>query len=178
MTLLLALRSLRNRRATAVLTIAAIAISVTLLLGVEKLRTAARDGFANTVSGVDLIVGARSGQLNLLLYSVFRVGDATANVTWESYQRIAKHPDVAWTIPAFLRGFAPRLSRTRNDNGFTLSIIVLRVIGRLCLPKDASLMIFMMRSLAPMSQNSSLIRWAARCHRAWYGARQFYRTWR
>ena len=109
MTLLLALRSLRNRRATALLTIAAIAISVTLLLGVEKLRTAARDGFANTVSGVDLIVGARSGQLNLLLYSVFRVGDATANVTWESYQRIANHPDVAWTIPLSLgdshRGF-------------------------------------------------------------------------
>ena len=56
MTLLLALRSLRNRRGTALLTIAAIAISVTLLLGVEKLRNAARDGFANTVSGVDLIV--------------------------------------------------------------------------------------------------------------------------
>ena len=109
MTWLLALRSLRNRNSTALLTIAAIAISVTLLLGVEKLRSAARDGFANTVSGVDLIVGARSGQLNLLLYSVFRVGDATANVTWDSYQRIANHPDVAWTIPLALgdshRGF-------------------------------------------------------------------------
>ena len=109
MTWLLALRSLRNRRSTALLTIAAIAISVTLLLGVEKLRSSARDGFANTVSGVDLIVGARSGQLNLLLYSVFRVGDATANVTWDSYQRIANHPDVAWTIPLSLgdshRGF-------------------------------------------------------------------------
>ena len=78
-TLTLALRSLRNRRTTALLTLAAIAVSVALLLGVQKMRTAAREGFANTVSGVDLIVGARSGQLNLLLYSVFRVGDATAN---------------------------------------------------------------------------------------------------
>ena len=81
-TLRLAWRSLRNRRSTALLTISAIAISVALLLGVEKMRTAAREGFANTVSGVDLIVGARSGQLNLLLYSVFRVGDATANVSY------------------------------------------------------------------------------------------------
>ncbi|MBU6377255.1 MAG: ABC transporter permease [Gammaproteobacteria bacterium] len=108
-TFLLALRSLRNRRTTALLTISAIAVSVALLLGVEKMRTAARDGFANTVSGVDLIVGARSGQLNLLLYSVFRVGDATANVSWQSYQKIARHPDVAWTIPISLgdshRGF-------------------------------------------------------------------------
>jgi putative ABC transport system permease protein len=98
------------------LTISAIAISVALLLGVEKMRSAARDGFANTVSGVDLIVGARSGQLNLLLYSVFRVGDATANVSWESYQKIARHPDVAWTIPISL-GDSHRGFRVMGTNG-------------------------------------------------------------
>ncbi|MFM8585411.1 MAG: ABC transporter permease [Gammaproteobacteria bacterium] len=115
-TLRLAVRSLRNRRTTALLTISAIAISVALLLGVEKMRSAARDGFANTVSGVDLIVGARSGQLNLLLYSVFRVGDATANVSWESYQKIARHPDVAWTIPISL-GDSHRGFRVMGTNG-------------------------------------------------------------
>lgn len=108
-TLTLAWKSLWNRRATALLTICAIAISVALLLGVQKLRTAARASFANTVSGVDLIVGARSGPLNLLLYSIFRIGDATANVSWKTYQKIATHPDVAWTIPISLgdshRGF-------------------------------------------------------------------------
>jgi putative ABC transport system permease protein len=108
-TLRLALRSLWNRRVTALLTVSAIAVSVALLLGVQMMRTAARESFANTVSGVDLIVGARSGPLNLLLYSVFRVGDATANVSWASYQKIAHHPDVAWTIPISLgdshRGF-------------------------------------------------------------------------
>ena len=108
-TLQLALRSLANRRTTVLLTLAAIAVSVSLLLGVQKLRSAAREGFTSTVSGVDLIVGARSGPLNLLLYSVFRVGDATANVSWDSYQRVANHRDVAWTIPISLgdshRGF-------------------------------------------------------------------------
>jgi putative ABC transport system permease protein len=101
-TLSLALRSLANRRTTALLTLCAIAVSVALLLGVQKLRTAAREGFANTVSGVDLIVGARSGQINLLLYSVFRVGDATANVSWDTYQKVARRSDVAWTIPLSL----------------------------------------------------------------------------
>jgi len=108
-TLQLALRSLANRRTTVLLTLAAIAVSVSLLLGVQKLRSAAREGFTSTVSGVDLIVGARSGPLNLLLYSVFRVGDATANVSWDSYQLVANHRDVAWTIPISLgdshRGF-------------------------------------------------------------------------
>ena len=116
-TLSLAYRSLANRRGTALLTIGAIAVSVALLLGVQKMRSAAREGFASTVSGVDLVVGARSGPVNLLLYSVFRVGDATANVSWDSYQLVARHRDVAWTIPISLgdshRGF--RVLGTNDD---------------------------------------------------------------
>jgi putative ABC transport system permease protein len=94
--------SLANRRWTALLTIASIAISVTLLLGVERLKEEARNSFLRTISGTDLIVGARSHPVQLLLYSVFRVGDATNNVSWESYRLIADRPDVAWTIPISL----------------------------------------------------------------------------
>lgn len=105
----LAARSLWNRRGTALLTIFSIAVSVTLLLGVERVRTEARASFANTISGTDLIVGARSGDLNLLLYSVFRIGNATNNVTWQTYQDLAQRREVAWTIPLSLgdshRGF-------------------------------------------------------------------------
>ena len=116
-TVSLALRSLANRRGTALLTLLAIAVSVALLLGVQKMRQAARESFESTVSGVDLVVGARSGPVNLLLYSVFRVGDATANVSWDSYQLVARHRDVAWTIPLSLgdshRGF--RVLGTSED---------------------------------------------------------------
>jgi len=105
----LAARSLWNRRETAALTVFAIAVSVALLLGVQKLRTGARESFAATISGTDLVVGARSGSVNLLLYSVFRIGEPTANVSWDTYQKVAHHPDVAWTIPLSLgdshRGF-------------------------------------------------------------------------
>jgi putative ABC transport system permease protein len=98
----LALQSLANRWLTALLTVLAIAVSVVLLLGVEKVRTGARQSFADTISGTDLIVGARSGSLQLLLYSVFRIGNATNNVTWASYQDIASLPDVAWSVPLSL----------------------------------------------------------------------------
>ena len=105
----LAWKSLLNRRFTALLTVMSIALSVTLLVGVERLRTEARASFANTLSGTDLIVGARSGPVQLLLYSVFRIGDATNNISWQSYQDIAAHPKVAWTVPISLgdshRGF-------------------------------------------------------------------------
>lgn len=107
--LTLALKSLFNRRYTALLTVIAIALSVALLLGVEKVRTGAHDSFANTISGTDLIVGARTGATQLLLYSVFRIGDATNNISWQSYQELAQHPKIAWTVPISLgdshRGF-------------------------------------------------------------------------
>lgn len=113
----LAIASLWNRRFTAILTMLAIAISVALLLGVEKVRTGAKASFANTISGTDLIVGARSGTTQLLLYSVFRIGNPTNNISWASYRRFAEHKDVAWTIPISLgdshRGY--RVLGTNQD---------------------------------------------------------------
>lgn len=105
----LALQSLLNRRFTALLTLVSIALSVALLLGVERVRTEARTSFASTLSGTDLIVGARSGSVQLMLYAVFRIGNATNNMSWQSYQEIAEMPRVAWTVPLSLgdshRGF-------------------------------------------------------------------------
>lgn len=98
----LALRSLWNRRLAAAFTVLAIGLSVALLLGVERLRSDARAGFADTISGVDLIVGGRSGGVQLLLYSVFHIGSATNNIGWASYREIAAHPGVAWTVPLSL----------------------------------------------------------------------------
>lgn len=98
----IASQSLRNRWITVALTVISIAVSVFVLLGVEHIRSEARNSFSRTVSGTDLIVGARTGQLNLLLYSVFRMGGATNNISWQSYQHFAAHPQVSWTIPISL----------------------------------------------------------------------------
>jgi putative ABC transport system permease protein len=95
----LALRSLKNRAFTTGLTVVSIAISVTLLLGVEKVRVGARDSFSNTISQTDLIVGARTGPIQLLLYAVFHMGDATNNITYKSYLHFKAHESVEWTIP-------------------------------------------------------------------------------
>ena len=113
----LAWKSLRNRKTTVVLTVLTIAISVMLLMGVERIRTQAKTSFANTISNTDLIVGARSGQVNLLLYSVFRIGNATNNIDWKSYQEISNQKSVKWSIPISLgdshKGF--RVMGTNQD---------------------------------------------------------------
>ena len=98
----LALASLAARALTVAMTIIAIALSVALFLGVEKVRTGAKASFADTISGTDLIVGARSGSVQLLLYSVFRIGNATNNLTWKSYQDIAARTEVDWIVPISL----------------------------------------------------------------------------
>ncbi|WII73956.1 ABC transporter permease [Bdellovibrio sp. 22V] len=113
----LALKSLKNRAFATALTVISIALSVALLFSVERAKRAAEEGFTQTISKTDLIVGARSGPLQLILYTVFNMGNATHNVSYESYQDIKKHPAIAWTIPYSLgdghRGF--RVVGTNND---------------------------------------------------------------
>lgn len=102
MILRLAVGSLMARGLTVGMTVLAIGLSIALFLGVEKVRTGAKASFADTISGTDLILGARSGSVQLLLYSVFRIGNATNNVTWESYQDLASRPEIDWVVPISL----------------------------------------------------------------------------
>jgi putative ABC transport system permease protein len=106
----LAARSAWNRRFVLSLVVLSIALSTLLLLGIERIRADVRENFSQSVSGTDLIVGARTGGVQLLLYSVFRIGSATNNIRWSSAQAIAQHKAVAWTVPISLgdshRGFA------------------------------------------------------------------------
>ena len=108
-TLKLAWKSLNNRRLTSGLTVVSIGLSVTLLLGVERIRVGAWESFSNTISQTDLIVGAKGGTIQLLLYTVFRLGSPTANISYKTYEKWQKHPAVSWTIPYSLgdshRGF-------------------------------------------------------------------------
>jgi putative ABC transport system permease protein len=102
-------RSALNRRGTLALVVLSIALATALLLALERLRTDVREGFSQAVSGTDLVVGARTGPVPLMLYAVFRVGGATNNIGMESVRAIAQHRSVAWVVPIALgdshRGF-------------------------------------------------------------------------
>jgi putative ABC transport system permease protein len=98
----LAIKSFRNRKFTTGLTVLSIALSVMLLLGIEKIRTGAETSFTSTISGTDLIVGARSSPVQLLLYSVFHIGNPTNNISRDSYEEIIANPQVKWAIPLSL----------------------------------------------------------------------------
>ena len=114
-------KSLWNRKGTALLTLFSIAISVALLIGVEQIRKGVRTSFSSAVSGTDLIVGARGGSLQLLLYSVFRMGNAPNNLTWVT--RISKNihgsfgpSRFLWEIHTMVIGYWGRITTISNGS--------------------------------------------------------------
>lgn len=98
----LALASLWHRKGVLALVTLTLTLSVSLLLGVQYLRQEVRQSFTSTISGTDLIVGARSGPLNLLLYTVFHIGDATNNIRWSTYQALKEDARIDWLVPISL----------------------------------------------------------------------------
>ena len=113
----LAGKSAWNRKNTLVPVMFSIALSTTLLIGLERLRSQLRESFIQTVSGTDLVVGARGSDLQLLLYAIFHLGGAANNMGWDSARRLAAKNDVAWTVPLSLgdshRGF-PVVATTKD----------------------------------------------------------------
>ena len=126
----LALKSLWNRRFVAALTVLSVALSVALILGVERLRSDARDSFTNSASGIDLIVAARGDPVQILMATVFGVGSTTAAITWDSLEMVETLPGVAWAVPVSMgdnhRGFpvigtnAAYFERFRHSGGKSL----------------------------------------------------------
>jgi putative ABC transport system permease protein len=95
-------KSIKNRKFTSMLCVLSIALSVTLFLGIERIRNGAREGFTNTISKTDLIIGAKGGPLQLLLYTVFHIGGAVNNIRMSTYEEIKNDHLVEWSIPISL----------------------------------------------------------------------------
>jgi putative ABC transport system permease protein len=107
-----------NRRGTLIFVVFSIALSTTLLLGLERIRTQLRESFVQAVSGTDLVVGARGGNIQLMLYAVFHLGGAGGNMSWESAVEISGLQEVAWSIPVSLGDSHRGYPVVATNNGF------------------------------------------------------------
>ncbi|MBV68864.1 MAG: peptide ABC transporter permease [Pelagibacterales bacterium] len=98
----LAYQSLLSRKITVFLTIISLTVSIVLFLSIDTLRLGAKKSFFGNVKSGDIILGSRSGEIQLLLYSLFQIGSPTNNISWESFQEISKKPEIDWIIPISL----------------------------------------------------------------------------
>ncbi|MDR1039662.1 MAG: ABC transporter permease [Deltaproteobacteria bacterium] len=136
---LLAIKSAWNRRFTLALVMLSVSLSTALLVGIERVRSQVRLGFTGAVSGTDLVVGARGGPVQLMLYAVFHLGGASNNIGWDSAKMIASRPEVLWTVPLSMgdshRGYpvvgtsGDFFSRFRYRGGRELSLASGRAFG-------------------------------------------------
>ena len=102
MLLKLAFKSLNDRRSSVMLTILSLAIGMFMLISFSFIKEQVKNSFTKTISGIDLIVGAKTSEINLLLYSVFQIGAPANNIDWEHFEALNENPMVDWVIPISL----------------------------------------------------------------------------
>lgn len=95
-------KSLMSRKWTVWLCSISVALTLNLVLTLQTIKSSSEESFTQTISQVDLLVGARGGQLQLLLFSVFNMGNATNNISIEAYEKWKNHKSIDWTIPISL----------------------------------------------------------------------------
>ena len=98
----IARQSAWNRRSTLVWVVVSLALATALLWTLERLRHDIRSSFSQSVSGVDLIVGARSSPVQLMLFSVFHIGSVPQSMSMKSVEALAQHRSVSWVVPLSL----------------------------------------------------------------------------
>ena len=98
----LMIASMRSRLVPIVLVIVALSASMALLLAVDRIQQATKNGFNQSLSGVDLVLGPGGSGLELVLYTVFHLGKPTNNITTETVSDITDDPMVEWAVPVAL----------------------------------------------------------------------------
>ena len=113
----LVFQSLLNRWLSCLLIIITLAFSISLFFTVSRIQETVKSSFQNTVSGVDSVVAGRGGNLQILLNSVFLIGEPSNTIKWDTFEEITSNKQIKWAVPISLgdshKGF--RVISTNND---------------------------------------------------------------
>ena len=98
----LLLKSMRSRLIPTSLVTISLMASMVLLLSIERIQQGAEEGFNQSISGVDAIIGPRSSSIELVLYTVFHLGRPTNNITTKTVNDVKLRGDISWLVPIAL----------------------------------------------------------------------------
>jgi len=98
----LSVKSIQNRKITFLLSVISIAISVVLLLGVDKAIKSSKAHFINTINSTDIIVASSNGSLDILLNLIFHISDPLKEMSYKSFEDIKNFNEVSWAVPLSL----------------------------------------------------------------------------
>ena len=97
-----ACRYLASRPVASALTVAAVALGVSLVIATALLSHAIREGFVEGATDFNLIAGAKGSPTQLVLNVVFRMDTPTPNIPWTIYRALRDDPRVDMAVPVLM----------------------------------------------------------------------------
>ncbi len=95
----LVLSNIAQRKVSVVLTALSVALGVALIAATLDIKRQVEEKFSQTSVGYELILGAKGSPLQLVLNTVYHLGNPTGNLPYSVYELYRKSPFVSYAIP-------------------------------------------------------------------------------
>ncbi|WP_394751050.1 ABC transporter permease [Spongiimicrobium salis] len=95
----ISIQNIKSNPLYTVLSIFTLSLSISLLLGIQQLKTSFQYQMENNLGAIDLVIGAKGSPLQLVLASVLHLDNPTGNISHEEAKKIGKNPMVKMAVP-------------------------------------------------------------------------------
>jgi putative ABC transport system permease protein len=95
----IAWKSIRQRALASSLTALSVALGVMLMVSVLVVHGIVNRVFSQSTSGYDLVVGAKGSPLQLVLNTIYHLGDPVENIPYLYYKQLKADPSIENAIP-------------------------------------------------------------------------------
>ncbi len=95
----LVLKNIAQRKFSVFLTAISVALGVALITATLDIKRQVEEKFSQTSVGYELIVGAKGSPLQLVLNTVYHLGNPTGNLPYSTYELYRRNPFVSYAIP-------------------------------------------------------------------------------
>ncbi|QXP80320.1 MULTISPECIES: ABC transporter permease [Winogradskyella] len=113
----ISIQNIKTKPLYTFLSICILALSITLLLGIEQLKHSFKNQIETNLGKIDLVIGAKGSPLQLVLASVLHLDNPTGNISYSEAKEIGKNPRIKSAVPISYgdnyKGF--RIVGTTND---------------------------------------------------------------
>jgi len=96
---ILSLHNIKSKPLYTFLSIFILSLSITLLLGVQQLKSSFENQIKNNIGDIDVVIGAKGSPLQLVLSSILHIDNPTGNISYSKANIISKHPRIKSAIP-------------------------------------------------------------------------------
>lgn len=95
----ISIQNIKTKPLYTFLSVCILALSITLLLGIEQLKHSFKNQIETNLGKIDLVIGAKGSPLQLVLASVLHLDNPTGNISYNEAKKVAENPRVKSAVP-------------------------------------------------------------------------------